>query len=113
MTRDVRVLLEDIRELVDRIEEYTAGVSRQEFRSRPLLQDAILYRIMIIGEAVKGLPEEIRSAHPHVEWTSIAGMRDVLVHEYFQVDLELTWEVVESDLPELREQLTRLLEDNE
>ena len=59
------------------------------------------------------LLEDIRREHPNVEWTAIAGMRDVLVHEYFRVDLELTWEVVRSDLRELRKQLTRLLDEDE
>lgn len=91
----------------------TPGELHPKLRDRaPLLQDAVLHRVMIICEAVKGLPEEFRIEHPDIEWTAIAGMRDVLLHEYFQVDLELTWEVVESDLPELRQQLTRLLEED-
>ncbi len=110
MKRSARVLLEDIRDSVDLIGEYTASVSSQECRERRILQDAVLHRIMIIGEAVKGLPDDVRNAHPEVEWSAIAGMRDVLVHEYFRVDLDLAWEVVKSDLPELREQLTRVLE---
>lgn len=81
MTRSTRVLLEDIQNALDQIQNYVSGVSEAEFRERSLLQDAVLYRIMIMGEAVKGLPDEFRQEHPATNWTAIAGMRDVLVHE--------------------------------
>lgn len=113
MTRATRVLLEDILDSLDRIQDYTSGVSEGEFRARPLLQDAVLYRIMIVGEAVKGLPADVRGERPEIDWTAIAGMRDVLIHEYFRVDLALAWQVMQRDLPELRAQIARLLAEDD
>ena len=66
------------------------------------LQDLVMRRLEIIGEAVKRLPLDLKKAHPGVPWKKIAGMRDVLIHEYFGVDLKLTWEVVERELPALK-----------
>lgn len=113
MTRSERVLLEEIHDSLDQIREYTDETSERNFRDDQLLQDAVLYRILVIGEAVKGLSDDLRQQHSAIEWTAIAGMRDILVHEYFRVDLGLAWEVVQDDLPELRRQLLRILEEEE
>jgi len=66
-------------------------------------------RLEIIGEAVKNLPKDFTEAHVDVPWQDIAGMRDVLIHEYFGVDAELVWHTVEQDLPTLKKKLTELL----
>lgn len=72
------------------------------------MQDSIIRRIEIIGEAVKNLTEDVRNEHPEVPWKKIAGMRDMLIHEYFGIDLELTWEVVQSDIPNLKKEILRI-----
>ncbi|MDZ4672988.1 MAG: HepT-like ribonuclease domain-containing protein [Gemmatimonadota bacterium] len=66
-------------------------------------------RLAVIGEAVKGLPEAFRAQYPEVPWRSIAGARDILVHEYFRVDLALAWEMVRTELPELARQVRRIM----
>ncbi len=72
------------------------------------LQDSVISRIEVIWEAVKNLPDEIKAKHPEVRWKEIAGMRDILVHEYFGIDLGLTWEVVRRDMPDLRRKISRI-----
>jgi len=69
----------------------------------------VLRRLEIIGEAVKGIPSELRTGHPDVPWREIAGARDVLIHEYFRVDLRMTWDMVHQDLPLLEAQVTLML----
>lgn len=66
---------------------------------------------MIIGEAVKNLPEEFKIDHPEISWKDIAGMRDVLIHTYFGIDLGLTWETIDQDIPKLKEDLLKIKEE--
>ncbi|HEY4321369.1 MAG TPA: DUF86 domain-containing protein [Gemmatimonadales bacterium] len=101
MTRALPLLLGEILDAARLAQQYTADVSFDEFADSTEKQDAVVRRIVVIGEAVKGLPEAFRTRHPEVSWQSIAGARDILVHEYFRVDLELAWEMVRHDLPEL------------
>ena len=85
------------------------GVDFREFSESQKLQDAVIRRIEIIGEAVKNLPAEVRDAAPNVPWRRIAGMRDKVVHDYMGVDIELVWTVVQRDLPELAQEVRNLL----
>ena len=110
MSRSLEVLLEDILESIRQIEQYTTGLSEEAFSAERMVQDAVMRRLEVIGEAVRGLPDDLRKRYPEVPWRQIAGARDVLVHEYFRVDLELTWQMVATDLPELRTNVTAILQ---
>jgi uncharacterized protein with HEPN domain len=110
VSRDASIFLEHILESITIIEEYTAEFDEERFLGTRWVQDAVIRRLEIIGEAVKNLPESLRAAHPEVPWRDVAGMRDVLIHRYFGVDLELTWSTVQKGLPTLKRQVHEILE---
>ena len=100
--------IDHIEESIKNIEEYTKEVNKENFLKDKKLQDAVVRRLEVIGEAVRNIPLEFRAKYPEIKWKKIAGMRDFLIHEYFGVDLELVWEVVEKDLPTLKLELQKI-----
>lgn len=109
MKRDYKVYLDDIAESIEKIEEYTQGKSWSDFSNDTEMQDAVLRRLEIIGEAVKHIPDEIKGKYPEIEWKKIAGARDIFAHEYFGVKLERVWDTIVNDLPPFKKQVQRLL----
>ena len=105
MSRDYRVYLEDILEAIDKIRTYTVGMSAGTFAADSKTLDAVLRNLEVIGEAVKRVPDEVRSQHRHVEWKKMAGLRDILIHHYFGIDADIIWDVVHNKLPELERQI--------
>jgi uncharacterized protein with HEPN domain len=91
--------LGDILEAIQRVLEYTKGLSYEEFLKHPMVQDAVLRNIQVIGEATKKLSEELQDSQPAVPWREMAGMRDKIVHDYFGVNFRVVWDVVQKDLP--------------
>lgn len=106
MSRDARVYIEDILEAIAKIEEYMKGIGGEEgFYSNTQAQDAVLRRLEIIGEAVKNIPEEIKNRYQEIPWRQVAGMRDILIHEYFGVSLKRALKVIKEDMPGLKERM--------
>jgi uncharacterized protein with HEPN domain len=105
--KDDRPYLADILQALERAEEIRQR-GRAAFLADWLLQDAAIRNFEIVGEAVKRVSEEIKSAHPEIPWTDLAGFRDVLIHQYFRVDLEIVWALMEKRVAGLRSDLARL-----
>jgi len=106
MKKDTKIFLEHILESINLIEEYMQDKTKTEFLETKQLQDAVIRRIEIIGEAVKNIPDDIKEKYKDIPWRNIMGMRDILIHQYFGVDLELTWEVINNNIPELKKQIS-------
>lgn len=100
MNRDNASLI-DINNAIERILKFTAGMTKSDFATNEEKQSAILYQIIIIGEATKRLSTEFKNIHPHIPWKDIAGMRDILAHQYDRVNFNSLWDTVENDIPEL------------
>ncbi len=105
MPRDFEVYLEDIRQAIGKIQSYTVGLTRDAFDQDDRTIDAVIRNLQIIGEAAKMVPESVRANHPTVAWKKIAGLRDILAHQYFEVDLDIIWDVLQNKLPELKQEL--------
>lgn len=101
--------LRHIMDSIAKIESYYATVQKEEFMTVSHWQDAIIRNLEIIGEATKQLSKPLKEQYPDIPWRNIAGLRDVLIHNYMGVDLESVWNVIENDLPSLKEQLGRII----
>ncbi|HEY4234141.1 MAG TPA: DUF86 domain-containing protein [Lacipirellulaceae bacterium] len=106
--KEDRIYLAHVRDAIERIDVYTSD-GHDSFLTSPMIQDAVIRNLEVIGEAVKGLSEDLRLANPDIPWAQIAGMRDVLIHHYFGVKLEIVWQVIVDHLPQLRGRVDQLL----
>ncbi len=111
MQKDPNIFLSHILESIDWIEKETRNLSKDKFIRHVPTQDIVIRRLEIIGEAVKNLPGDFKQHYPDIPWQKIAGLRDKLIHGYFGIDLELVWSIVQNDIPSLKEQIKRILQE--
>ena len=109
MAKDITVFLKHIIESTELIEKYLDKKSLKDFLASSQAQDSVIRRLEIIGEAVKNIPEDFRKSYPDLPWRKIAGLRDILIHQYFGIDLELTWEAAKQNMPELKTEIKNVL----
>lgn len=111
MSNKYEIYLQDILEAIEKIEKYTKGVSFEEFVKNTVVSDAVIRNLEIIGEAVKRLPIEMKREHADIEWKKIAGLRDILIHEYAAVSLKIIWDVVVNKIPELKDVMKKIVKE--
>jgi uncharacterized protein with HEPN domain len=110
--RDDKERLRDILEAIAQIEKY-AVLGQAEFQQNELIQVWIVHHLQIIGEASNSLSQKLITKYPRVPWAEIVAFRNILVHEYFRVDLKAVWKIIERDLSDLKNQVEDILEDEQ
>lgn len=109
MRKEPLVFVKHIRDAVEEIEQFVGGMDEKAFYKDVKTQKAVIRDLEIIGEAARNLPEEFKMRHPEVEWRGMTGMRDVIVHEYFGLNVHRVWKVIVNDLPRLKAQVNKIL----
>jgi len=114
MTRkDPALFLEDILEAMNKIEKYTKDKDIEKFRSDSMTVDAVLRNLEVIGEASTNIPSEFREDNPEIPWKRMIGLRNIVIHEYFGVDLDIIWRIITKDIPETKPLIEELFVDIE
>ncbi len=111
--KDALVFVNHIFDDIKRIEIFSKGLTKEHFLKDELRQYALIRAIEIIGEAVKNIPISIKNKYPLTSWKDIVGTRDVLIHHYFGVDLNIIWDIVKHEIPKLKQQIIKMKEDME
>ena len=111
MPRDSRLYLDDILQAIDRITDYTEGMTVVELAEDCRTLDAVVRNLEIIGEAARSLPDSVKETMPEIEWRKIVGLRTILIHEYFGVSIPVVWDIVQNKLAPLGEACRRALEE--
>ena len=109
-SRDWQNRIRDVLDAIAEIQEFTSGMTFEQFQTDRKTVGAVLYNLAIIGEAVRAIPAELESAHPDIPWDDVRGMRNVVIHEYFQVNLSIIWQTIREDLVSLELSFRQLID---
>ncbi|MCB8946064.1 MAG: DUF86 domain-containing protein [Ardenticatenaceae bacterium] len=112
MNKDIRVYLEDIISAMSHAEQFVVGMDYAQFANDLKTNFAVTRALEIVGEATKRLPMPFRDQHSHVRWKDMAGMRDVIIHGYDNVNLKIVWQVIKSDIPLIKAQIQAILDNS-
>ncbi len=113
MKRLIKLFIQDIVEQINDIESFSKNISKESLSKNKLRRNALARCLEIIGEAVKNIPTNIREKYPEIEWRKIAGLRDIIIHAYFDVDVDIVWEIINKDIPIFKKQILKIKEDIE
>ncbi len=111
MKRDEMLFLDDILENINDLERFSKGLTKESLEKNKLRKNAITRSLEIIGEAVKNISPQTKERYPEIEWKHIAGTRDIFIHAYFDIDLDIVWRVIKDKLPILKKQIQKIKED--
>ena len=110
MKKDDCVYLHHIIDAFLQIEHYTDGVTYEEFLSNRLLQDGVIRQLEVMGEAARNLSEDLRNEYPKIPWRQMISLRNRMIHAYFNVNLQIIWEIIQGDIPNLKQETMHILE---
>ena len=110
--RDPYLFLTDMLESIEKVERYTAGLSFDEFEANDMVLDAVVRNLEIIGEAARQIPASLLEQYTQIEWSRVIGFRNIVIHAYFAVDVEIVWTIATQRLPDLEAVLREMLQDH-
>ncbi|MBS3143365.1 DUF86 domain-containing protein [Candidatus Woesearchaeota archaeon] len=111
MNRDLKLFIYNIMDSIENIESFLKEISKESFFKDRLRQSAVIRQLEVIGEATKNIPDSFRKKYPEIPWKKIVGLRDIIIHTYFEIDLDITWEIIKKDLPLLKKQVQNIKKD--
>lgn len=107
-SRDWGFRVQDILKAINKIQRFIKGMTLNQFKKNELVIDAVVRNLEVIGEASKSIPTAVKRLHPDIPWEHMNGMRNILIHEYFGVDVKIVWHTAKKSLPALQKQLQNL-----
>ncbi|MCM8758829.1 MAG: DUF86 domain-containing protein [Candidatus Omnitrophica bacterium] len=109
--RSWKLFIEDILESIEKIQEYVKELGYEEFKIDRKTVDAVIKNLMVIGEAARNIPIIIKNKYPGIDWQGMSGLRNRIVHAYFEISVEILWQIIKNEIPVLKKELQKVLED--
>ncbi len=113
MKRNIQLFINDILEQINNIESFSKNFTKDKFENNALRKNAIARSLEIIGEAVKNIPNDFREKYTDVDWRKVAGLRDIIIHAYFDIDVDIVWDIIKKDLPIFKAEILKIKKDLE